>query len=100
MWCRSLTKHRKEYTEKTVLILYGGKGEHREVAVEASEATAVEGQDVKIDDVDGYTVLGWDDTDDRNLVRVGENLYIYLFSESKPHATETQADNRSPPRGV
>lgn len=82
----------KKYEDKTVLVLYGGPNEHHEIAVETRSGRnnkavdfETQGEDVEINQAqDGYTIISWDissDPDDRKVVRVNGNFYIYLLSE-------------------
>lgn len=70
-----------------MLIVYGGADEHHELAIEGeqadvTDANVIEGSDVTIEQKDGYTVLGWAVSDERKVVRVHENFYVYLLSKS------------------
>ncbi|KAM0327577.1 hypothetical protein ACHAQA_005870 [Verticillium albo-atrum] len=78
----------KQYEDKTVLVLYGGPEEHHEIAIEGSGSDGdelLEGSDVKIEEADGYTIVAWDVTTDRKVVRVHENLYIYLLVRNEAY---------------
>ncbi|OHW89603.1 glycosyl hydrolase family 35 protein [Colletotrichum incanum] len=80
----------KQYGDKTVLIVYGGADEHHELAVEGEQAdvtdeNVIEGSDVSIEQKRGYTVLGWAVSDERKVVRVHENLYIYLLTRNEAY---------------
>ncbi|GJC89832.1 putative beta-galactosidase A [Colletotrichum liriopes] len=80
----------KKYEDKTVLIVYGGADEHHELAVEGEQAdvtdeNVIEGSDVSIEQKGGYTVLGWAVSDERKVVRVHENLYIYLLTRNEAY---------------
>lgn len=84
----------KKYDDKTVLVLYGGPNEHHEIAVEGrsgndkrQEGFEVEGENVTVEQAaDGdYTIISWDisdDVEDRKVVRVNGNFYIYMLSKS------------------
>ncbi|GKT56622.1 glycoside hydrolase family 35 protein [Colletotrichum tofieldiae] len=80
----------KKYEDKTVLIVYGGADEHHELAVEGEQAdvtdeNVIEGSDVSIEQKRGYTVIGWAVSDERKVVRVHENLYIYLLTRNEAY---------------
>jgi hypothetical protein len=86
----------KKYDDKTVLVLYGGPNEHHEIAVEArsdrrnkSKDFDAQGQNVKISHADDdYTIISWDisdDVDDRKVVRVNGNFYIYLLNRNEAY---------------
>lgn len=67
-------------------MVYGGAGEHHELAVEGDQGEiadedVIEGSDVTIEQKDGYTILGWAVSDERKVVRVHKNLYVYLLSK-------------------
>ncbi|TEA09861.1 putative beta-galactosidase A [Colletotrichum sidae] len=79
----------KKYADRTVLVVYGGAGEHHELAVEGdngevTEDDVIEGSDVTIEAKDGFTVLGWAVSDERKVVRVGD-LYIYLLTRNEAY---------------
>ncbi|WYZ36897.1 hypothetical protein EsH8_II_000403 [Colletotrichum jinshuiense] len=80
----------KKYGDKTVLVVYGGADEHHELAVEgdgsnASDDDVIEGSDVTIEQKDGYTVLGWAVSDERKVVRVHGDLYVYLLTRNEAY---------------
>ncbi|KAK2000895.1 family 35 glycosyl hydrolase [Colletotrichum falcatum] len=80
----------KKYNDKTILILYGGAGEHHELAVESdkarpTDADVVEGSGVTVEQKHGYTVLGWAVSDDRKVVRVHGDLYVYLLTRNEAY---------------
>ena len=71
---------RHSYGNKTVLILYGGAGETHEVAVKGvSTSQIVEGSGVATKVINGSLILKWQVTPNRKVVRVAENLFIYLL---------------------
>ena len=79
--------NRKKYDDKTVLVVYGGLDEHHEIAVQGSGSNndnVIEGSDVTITSKNGLTILGWAVSDERKVVRVHKDLYIYLLSRSHP----------------
>lgn len=66
-----------------MLVLYGGLGEHHEIAIDGKGSRCgrdevIDGSDVQIEKGDGYTIVSWDVTENRQVVRVLHNLYIYL----------------------
>ncbi|EEY23389.1 beta-galactosidase [Verticillium alfalfae VaMs.102] len=78
----------KKYDDKTVLVLYGGPDEHHEIAIEgagSADSEVLEGSGVKIEDRDGYTIVAWDVTTHRKLVRVHQDLYIYLVVRNEAY---------------
>nr|XP_036579971.1 beta-galactosidase precursor [Colletotrichum truncatum]KAF6787727.1 beta-galactosidase precursor [Colletotrichum truncatum] len=80
----------KKYDDKTVLVVYGGPDEHHELAVEGDQGDVtdddvIEGSDVTIEQKEGYTILGWAVSDERKVVRVHKNLYVYLLSRNEAY---------------
>ncbi|KAL2754926.1 glycoside hydrolase family 35 protein [Sodiomyces alcalophilus JCM 7366] len=80
----------KRYDDKTVLVLYGGLGEHHEIAIDGKGSRCngnriIEGSDVQFEDGDGYTIVAWDVTESRKVVRVHGSLYIYLLARNEAY---------------
>lgn len=70
----------KKFEDKKVLVVYGGKGEHHEIAISSStNATVLENtsSDISIQSKGKYVVIGWD-TSTRRIVQVGD-LQIFLL---------------------
>lgn len=66
-----------------ILVLYGGPGEHHELAVSSkSKASVIEGPSsgITTKQVDKAVVIGWDVSTTRRIVRVGD-LKIVLLGE-------------------
>ncbi|KAH6706634.1 glycoside hydrolase superfamily, partial [Verticillium dahliae] len=86
----------KQYKDKTVLVVYGGPNEHHELAVEGKgDAEVIEGSDVETDQKDGYTILNWEVTEDRKVVRVHKDLYVYILNRNEAYnywVPPTEAD--------
>lgn len=83
---------RKKYDDKTVLVLYGGPNEHHEIAIEgkgSDDDEVLEGDNVELHEHDdGYTVVSWDiseDTEDRKVVKVHDDFYIYLLNRNEAY---------------
>ncbi|KAJ9611262.1 hypothetical protein H2200_004445 [Cladophialophora chaetospira] len=77
----------KTFGTRTVLILYGGDGEHHEVAVTSSSAPIVaEGEPSTVTTKQsGPTVfIAWDTSGDRRIVQVGQ-LEIYLLDKASAY---------------
>jgi hypothetical protein len=73
----------KSYGDRTVLVVYGGPGEHHELAVsKGGEATIVEGSGVKTGKKSGATVLNWETSSSRRIVKLGCGLHIYILGKS------------------
>jgi hypothetical protein len=92
---------RKKYSDKTVLLLYGGPNEHHEIAIEVDgeeEISTLQGVDVQTQrHDDGYTIIAWDisdDVEDRKVVRVQSDFYIYLLSEPTDPDSASALANR------
>ncbi|RYO74978.1 hypothetical protein DL766_009099 [Monosporascus sp. MC13-8B] len=78
----------KKYSDKTVLVVYGGPDEHHELAVEgrgSDDDEVVEGSDVTVEQKDGYTILGWAVSSERKVVRVHGNFYVYLLDRNEAY---------------
>lgn len=76
--------NRKSYGNRTVLVVWGGEGEHHELAVSGGvNATIVEGSGVKIGQNNGATILNWQTSSSRRVVSVGYGLYVYILGKSQ-----------------
>ena len=81
---------RKKYQSKTVLIVYGDSGEHHELAIAGAVSTStIEGDGVATKVYrNTTTVLAWDSTPTRKVVKVSaqgrSDLYVYLLSKKPP----------------
>lgn len=76
----------KIYNGRSVLVLYGGMNETHEAAISAtSGATAVEGSGVKFANRNGNTILHWETSTSRRVVRVGSNLYIVILDRDSAY---------------
>lgn len=72
----------KNYTSKTVLVVYGGGGEVNELAIETTaKAEKLEGSGAQIVARDGYTIVQYVATPSRQVVRFGD-LYVYLLCKA------------------
>lgn len=70
----------KSSGNRTVLVVYGGPGEHHELAVSGSaNATTVEGSGVKIGQKNGATILNWQTTSSRRVVSIANSLFVYIL---------------------
>jgi hypothetical protein len=75
----------KKYSDRTILILYGGPGEHHEVAVKTNAtAQTMEGDGVTSDVNYGAVILSWDTSATRRIVLLGE-IYIYLLDRNSAY---------------
>lgn len=71
------------YSSFSVAVLYGGDGEVHELAISgAPDATTLSGSGVTIKEVNGTTVLNWQCTTSREIVRINSDLYVYLIGKS------------------
>ncbi|KAF2472055.1 uncharacterized protein BDR25DRAFT_366810 [Lindgomyces ingoldianus] len=75
-----------KYANKTILIVYGGPGEIHELTVAATGLTVLEGS-VRSISTRGYTLINYQATSERKLVKVGvnENIYIYLLDRNSAY---------------
>ncbi|KAF2197860.1 hypothetical protein GQ43DRAFT_186375 [Delitschia confertaspora ATCC 74209] len=73
-----------KYPTNTVVLIYGGPGETHELAVEASSASVVEGT-ASTTRKNGYTIINWEATSDRKVVKVNSNVYIYLLDRNSAY---------------
>jgi beta-galactosidase GanA len=72
-----------KYTDKTVLVLYGGPGETHELTLAVTGYKTLEGE-VKTSATRGYTLINWQATAERKIVRVGVAepfIYVYLLGK-------------------
>ena len=76
----------KSYADRTVLVVYGGEGEHHELAVSnGGKATVAEGSDVKMGHKNGATVLNWQTSSSRRIVNMGCGLSIYILDRNSAY---------------
>ncbi|KAF1950709.1 hypothetical protein CC80DRAFT_482347 [Byssothecium circinans] len=76
----------KKYGSRTVLIVYGGPNEQHELAVsKTSGATAVEGSGVEFSNRNGNTILNWQSSPTRRVVRIGSDLYIVVLDRNQAY---------------
>ena len=77
-----LTVSRKAFDDRTILVVYGGPGEHHELAVSnGGKASIIEGADVEIGQKSGTTVLNWDVSAERRIVNLGCGLSVYILGK-------------------
>lgn len=83
----------KKFTDKTVLVLYGGPGEVHEVAVKkATKLQVVEGDGVEFKKKNNAGVVQWETSTTRRVVQTG-SLVIYLLGWSILTSTNGQVTN-------
>lgn len=73
----------KKFHDYRVLIVYGGPGEHHEIAISSKSAAIVlsgEQSSILTKSVNGQSVISWDVSSSRIIVKV-ENLLILLIGE-------------------
>ena len=71
--------NRQKYSEKTVLVLYGGSKETHEAAfVVKAPGSVTEGSGVRYSYKNGVFTINWKVTPQRKIVKVG-GLYVYLL---------------------
>lgn len=94
----------KKHASRTTLVVYGGPNEHHELAVSrTSGATSVEGSGIKFSNRRGATILSWDASPKRRVVRIGSDLYIVILDRNSAYdywtvstAAETYAHEQTP----
>ena len=65
-----------------MLVVYGGPGEHHELAVSnCGKASVVEGSGVKMGKKQGAVVLNWQTSTSRRIVSFGSGLFIYILGK-------------------
>ncbi|PSN75410.1 hypothetical protein BS50DRAFT_39549 [Corynespora cassiicola Philippines] len=76
----------KKHGSRTTLVVFGGPNELHELAVsETSGATSVEGSGVKFSNRNGNTILHWESSPDRRVVRIGSDLYIIILDRNSAY---------------
>ncbi|KAG9254840.1 beta-galactosidase [Emericellopsis atlantica] len=84
----------KKYDDKTILVVYGGPNEHHELAVANDDndfriLEGDEGENVSVQSAkDDYTIISWDisdDPEDRKVVRVHSDFYIYMLNRNEAY---------------
>lgn len=68
----------QKYEDKTVLVLYGGPGETHELVLAVTGYETLEGE-VRTIATRGYTLINWKATEQRKLVKVGVDKFIYVY---------------------
>lgn len=72
----------KEFSDKTVLIVYGGPSETHELSIITQKsAKTVEGSGVTSTSTNGTTVLHWETSSNRRVVQLG-NLFVYILDRN------------------
>lgn len=75
----------KKFDIKTVLVVYGDTGELHEMAVIAnSTASFIETSSIKTKHQNGTTILNWQTTPAKQIVRI-ENLFIYILDRNSAY---------------
>jgi hypothetical protein len=77
----------RKYADKTVLVLYGGPGETHELTLAVTGYETLEGK-VRTIATRGYTLINWDVTAERKVVRVGVSapyIYVYLLDRNSAY---------------
>lgn len=73
----------KKFSNRTVLVVYGGEGETHELAIAdevkwTSTGPPVQVKTVKKDDKKSFTVVQWKTNSERRIFKAG-NLHIYIL---------------------
>jgi beta-galactosidase len=72
----------QNYSTYSVAVLYGGEGEVHEMAISgAPNVTMVSGSGVTIKEINGATVLNWQVSSSRKILKVGSDLFVYLIGK-------------------
>ncbi|KAF9871549.1 glycosyl hydrolase family 35 [Colletotrichum karsti] len=76
----------KKFTDKTVLLVYGGPGETHEMAIKKTTETPflAEGSDVDYNVVNGNLVLTWKTSEQRRVVQV-DDFFIYILDRNSAY---------------
>ncbi|KAI9722192.1 MAG: hypothetical protein M1828_004875 [Chrysothrix sp. TS-e1954] len=70
----------KATSARTVLLVYGGTNETHELALQhAPAASLTEGSGVQISNINGSTILNWQTSPTRRVVKVGNDLFVYIL---------------------
>ncbi|KAE8036861.1 hypothetical protein FH972_009494 [Carpinus fangiana] len=86
----------KKHNGKTVLVVYGGPGEHHELAfTQAPAPQLVEGRGVKFGNIKGQQVLNWQTTAQRRIVNLGPKLSVYILDRNSAYNYWTLNPNSS-----
>lgn len=76
----------QSYSTYSVAVLYGGQGETHEIAFSgAPNATTISGSGVTTKNINGATVLNWEVSSSRKIVKVGADLYLYLIDRNSAY---------------
>ncbi|KAF7861742.1 uncharacterized protein EAF02_010696 [Botrytis sinoallii] len=72
----------KKFNDKTVLVVYGGPGESHELAVVSkSSAQVIEGSGVTSKSTNGSTILNWQTSTTRRVVKIG-SVFVYILDRN------------------
>ena len=101
LYCSAEVFTWNSYGDQTVLVVYGGVGEHHELAVSnGGKATVREGDGIKVGKESGATVLNWQTSSSRRVVQLGCGITIYILgksgiSDGDEHRSADLLDGRS-----
>ncbi|KAG4025228.1 hypothetical protein MFRU_063g00180 [Monilinia fructicola] len=75
----------KKFDDKTVLVVYGGPNEAHELAVVTkSSAQIVEGSGITTKSTNGSTILNWETSATRRVVKVG-SVFVYILDRNSAY---------------
>ncbi|KAK3935692.1 glycoside hydrolase [Diplogelasinospora grovesii] len=76
----------QKFSDRTVLVVYGGPGETHEMAIDASSAAVkTAGSGVTIKEVgDTYLVAQWQTSTERRVVQIGD-LHVYIVDRNSAY---------------
>ncbi|MCJ1353690.1 MAG: hypothetical protein MMC33_003677 [Icmadophila ericetorum] len=73
----------KQFASRTVLVAYGGPNETHEIAFAGSSTfTQLEGSAVTSKSISGSLVINWAVTAARKVLRINNDLYVYLLDRN------------------
>lgn len=75
----------KKFDDKTALVVYGGPNEAHELAVVTkSSAQIVEGSGITTKSTNGSTILNWETSATRRVVKVG-SVFVYILDRNSAY---------------
>ncbi|KAA8570622.1 hypothetical protein EYC84_000021 [Monilinia fructicola] len=78
-----------EFDDKTALVVYGGPNEAHELAVVTkSSAQIVEGSGITTKSTNGSTILNWETSATRRVVKVG-SVFVYILDRNSAFIWQT-----------
>ena len=76
----------KKYSDRTVLLVYGGPNEHHELAFTAcGTANVVEGSNLNIQAKNGNIIIAFDTDSQRRIVQLENGVYVYILDRNSAY---------------